>query len=437
MRVKKDPYELAESQVSTPHNVIGLFWNLLRSEAHDLSNVLDLGAGDGRFAARQNYRRYTGIEIDARAAKNAVLAKNASIQIGCAFEHDKEGYDACIGNPPYVRHHDIESPWKEKIRSQLQQQMGFPIDLHGNLYLYFLCLALLKTHSEGIVGLIIPFEWVSRPSARRIRNYIKERNWDVKVYRFQSCIFKDVLTTASITIVNKRRRKSHWTFKNISPQLRVVSRSGETGSGKAVLPHSNRGSVWAIRGMSPGSQKVFTLTEGERVHHGLTLRDVVPCATSFRHVPKAIRILDKKTFKQYFVEAGLRCWLIKSRSPKLSPRLQKYLKFVPLNERNTYTCLNQNPWYAYEDFPAPALMIHSAFTKFGPKVILNRISAKAIGSIYGIHSIQKQRFVELQQFLLDFDFESQIVSHSKVLKKIEVKQLNGVLKRWSGELGGP
>ena len=74
-----------------------------------------MGAGDARFSSGGHFSHYHGVEIDEDVARSAVLPKNATLQSICAFLHSGANYDACIGNPPYVRHHDIESPWKEEI----------------------------------------------------------------------------------------------------------------------------------------------------------------------------------------------------------------------------------------------------------------------------------------------------------------------------------
>ncbi|HEV2247242.1 MAG TPA: Eco57I restriction-modification methylase domain-containing protein [Terriglobia bacterium] len=430
MRRPKTAYELRESQVKTPQNAIALFWALLNQKRPKLDRVLDLGAGDGRFAVGGAYRRYDGLEIDPRTSPAAGLPKNARILTTCAFKHVPTGYDACIGNPPYVRHHDIEPPWKEKTISRINEDLGIKLDRHGNLYLYFLSLGLIKSSETGVVALIIPFEWVSRPSASAVRSYIHSRKWNVSVYRFSHSIFDEVLTTASISIIDKRTKSDEWTFYDVLPNLSVKSRNGVSGNSLKILSHAPRGKVWARRGMSPGTQKIFTLTEGERIHAGLQMSDVVPCVTTLRCLPRELRELNQAAFTKHLVDAGCRCWLIKSDEERISARLKGYLSNVPAAERQTYTCLNQDPWYAFETVPVPDLLFHSGFTAFGPKVLINSVGAKSVGSVYGIHCDERVPLRKLQSYLINFDFERRVVAHAKSLKKIEVRQLNSVLSRW-------
>ena len=179
--------------------------------------------------------------------------------------------------------------------------------------------------------------------------------------------------------------------------------------------------------MRLGSQKVFTLTDGERRHHGLGLNDVVPCVTSLKDIPRELRVLSKAAFKKHFIDAGERCWLIKSHESRKSKALSGYLDSIPKEARDNYTCRNQTPWYNYLPHRTPQLLFSSGFVNYGPKVLLNSIGAKAVGSAFGIHSEGRLPLRTLQQYLLDIDFEKQVVAHAGRLKKIEVKQMNSVL----------
>ena len=389
-----------------------------------------MGSGDCRFACGGIFDRYTGVEIDKRRVAVAKPPRNGKIIHDCVFQHRPSNYDACIGNPPYARHHDIENSWKDRIVARLQGELGVSLNKHCNLYIYFFCLALLKSGNDGLVGLVIPYEWVSRPAAKPLRQFIQRNLWNVDVYRFQMPIFEGVMTTASVSIVDKSRRDSEWRYFDITPEYEVRTRHGITDSRKGLLQYSKRGKIWALRGLSPGSQKIFTLTEGQRVHAGLGRRDVMPCVTSMRNFPRGLSVLSHETFRRFFVDTGEKCWLIRSNEESRSPELNTYLASVPLKERQNYTCQHQEPWFNYGPHPEPQLLFSSGFTKFGPKIVINPVGARAVGSILGIHSKIKIPVRRLQKHLLRINFEKQVVAHSNKLKKVEVKQLNAVLNEF-------
>jgi predicted RNA methylase len=430
MTRSRTAYELSESQVTTPEPVVSLFWQLTKQYRNHFTSVLDMGAGDCRFARGGSFDRYVGVEIDRKRFSTANLPHNGQVLHGCVFRHASANYDACIGNPPYARHHDIQTDWKERTVVRLERELDVCINKHCNLYVYFFLLGLLKSRCDGLVALVIPYEWVSRPSAAALREYIERNRWNVSVYRFQMPIFKEVMTTASISIVDKASGDGRWTFYDITDKYDVTKRRGITNSKHQVLDYQKRGSIWGLRGLSPGTQKVFTLTEGERIRNGLSKRDVVPCVTTLRNVPLSLRSLSPAAFQKYFVAAGHRCWLIRSYKTQRSDALNSYLESVPPKSRETYTCRNQKPWFNYLPHPVPRILFGSGFTEFGPKVLLNSVGARAVGSVWGIHSERMVPLSRLQSYLLNINFERRVVAHAKTLKKVEVRQLNAVLNQF-------
>ena len=196
---------------------------------------------------------------------------------------------------------------------------------------------------------------------------------------FCRSIFSGVLTTASITIIDKKDRTGHWRFFDIDSQQAISPRKGPSAAGSAVLQYADRGAIWAMRGLSPGSQSVFTLSEGERIHYGLSLKDVVPCVTTLRHLPSTVRTLTMASFKRHFVEQGARCWLIRSFSGRRSAALDAYLSSVPKHIRENYTCRNRKQWSCFTPHPVPDILVSSGFTAFGPKVVRNLIGRMPSG----------------------------------------------------------
>jgi hypothetical protein len=432
MTQPRTAYELSESQVTTPKPVISLFWRLTKQYRDHFTSVLDMGAGDCRFSTGGPFDRYVGVEIDRKRVATAKPPAKGKIIHSCVFRHAAADYDACIGNPPYARHHDIQTAWKERTVARLEREMDVSLNKRCNLYIYFFCLGLLKSSQEGLVALVIPYEWVSRPSAAALREYIQRHCWNVAVYRFQMPIFEGVMTTASVSIVDKARAEGRWNYYDITPGYDVVKREGIADSRQGVLDYEKRGKIWGLRGLSPGSQKIFTLTEGERVRNGLSKRDVVPCVPTLRSVPRVQRTLSRSTFEKHFVKAGQRCWLIRSYGEKRSDSLNAYLESVPAKARQTYTCKNQTPWFKYFPHPVPQILFSSGFTEFGPKILINSIGARAVGSVWGVHAVNKLPLRRLQTYLLKVNFEKQVVAHAKTLKKVEVKQLNAVLNAFVG-----
>ncbi len=427
MKAKSRAYLSRNWKIATPKNIIPLFWEITHQHKKQFYSVLDMGAGDGRLSCGGNYNKYIGVEIDRKIVPNFINPKS-SFFYGCVFEHPDNNYSACIGNPPYLRHNEIANSWRDRIINRFKRATDVKLDERSNLYTYFILLGLQKAEPTGLVSLLIPYDWAFLPSSNPIREYIKSNGWSVFLYRFNYLVFEEVLTTASICIINKATTNADWKYFDINNDSIVTEVYSFTESGKLALGYENRGRVWAMRGLSPGSKKIFTLTESERNKFKLSKKDVRPCVTSFKELPIHLKNLDVDNFEKYFISKNKKCWLIKT-DKKLTTSLKKYLKKIPKEQRNSWTCLNQKPWYKYRLHPIPKLLMSSAFKESGPRILSNDITAIAVGSVIGIHTASEINISYIHKELQKFDFNSRLIPREQGLKKIAIKQVNAVLNQ--------
>lgn len=423
---ERDLY-LQKCQVDTPPGVVEGIWKLLLKKRKTFKRVVDYGAGDGKFAIGGDYGQYTGFEVDQKRLPTSNLPPNASVKKECAFLSTDADFELCIGNPPFVRHHDVDKVWYRDVCRNLDQQLGFRLDQRSNAFLLFLAKALLATNEKGIVALVIPFEWVSRPAAEGLRNYIKNRSWEVKVYRFTEDIFDGVMTTASLTIIDKSKKCDSWKYFEISKNFAVKGRKFASGETELFEYARRTEKNFAQRGLSPGGQKIFCLTEGQRIHNRLTVGiDVVPCVTTMRHWQEPFQALGKQEFQRFYVQAGVRCWLVKTWGP-VSKELRGYLEQVPEDERDNYTCNHRKEWWKIPEHKPADIIYSSAFVGKSPKFLINKVRAVAVGTVQGIHCVQAKNRVALCEELASIDFNAGVVAHSGKLRKIEVGQMNKIV----------
>lgn len=431
IRMKPTEFELSNSQVDTPPIISKLTWDIVGRYRSSIHSVLDLGAGDGRFALSGIYGTYQGVEIDRTRIRGMRLPERAKMHVGCAFTFPGDDYSVCIGNPPYVKHHDLDEVWRDKTAERMGEELGVVVNRKANLYVYFLALALQKTKADGLVAMVVPMEWTIRPSAEWLRTYIANNKWDVDIYRFKDRIFHGVETTASITIVNKKNGEGRWNYFDIRRDASTDTHVITAAKGISCIAYEKRGTVWGMRGMSPGTQEIFTLTEGERIHAGLKREDVVPCVTSLRRFPTNEPTLNSSAFKKHFIDAGEKCWLIRSFEDDMHPRLSVYLHGIPEPQRQTWTCLNREVWYRFPIHPVPGMLVSGGFSGKGPKTVINLVKAHAVGAVHGIHS--DNRFLSwrsVQTYIERINFARKVLSHSGALRKIEIRQLNCVLNAY-------
>ncbi len=426
---------LNRCQIDTPKPLVASMWEHVAGYRDQINTAVDFGAGDGRFSASGLYGKYIGYEIDNRRCGS--VGRNAVIRKECAFSTSISDADLCIGNPPFVRNQDIPDGWRNKVAKVLEKRAGVKLSGLANAWQYFFLLGLVSIKSDGLCVLIIPFEWVSRPSAGNIRNYIKSNQWNVDVYRLSDKTFSSVLTTASITVVDKLQRHGRWRYFEETDVGKFRPVPSPCGSNEGVLPYASKSACTletprATRGLSPGSQKVFVLTEGERIFNGLHLRsDVIACVTSLRPLPNDVTVLDQTVFDKFYRKAGQKCWLIRT-DKCMSKRLIAYVESLPEELYQTKTCRERDIWWNFRMPNTPDVLMAQTFKQGFPKAVKNVVGAKAVGGVCGIYNLTSAQINELVSGLDGMDFSDRIVSYANGLHKIEINQLNYVLTSYFG-----
>jgi hypothetical protein len=422
---------LARCQVSTPESIVPVVWKIASKYRDSFLDVLDAGAGDGRFALNGKFDRYFGYEIDSSKQLLEGFPVNGKVINACAFsDADLRQYDLSIGNPPYARHHDIGKAWREQVRGWIRKNTGENPSGLSNAYLYFLWLSLICTTADGLVVLVIPFEWVSKPTAASLREFIARNGWALDVYKFAKDPFPRVLTTASVTVIDKKRSDGAIRYFTIDDSGVATSILTPTRSNLPALNYRKRGSeAFAQRGLSPGGQKIFVLTEEERTRHGLIVGvDVLPCVTSMKNISDAVQSLTPHIFDRFYVRSGKRCWLI-STSDEMSSQLEKYLAGIPLSERSNSTCSNRKVWWKYNVPKVPQALYASGFRGKTTKVVVNKVGAINVGAVCGIYAKSGATVKKLVSAIRNVSLDSEVVAVSKGFTKIEINQMNAFIQR--------
>ena len=424
---------LDRCQVDTPRSIVDALWSRVRELRPTVGKVVDFGAGDARFAEAQDFAEYVGYEIDQQRFKQASLPPRAKLLARCAFTDDIDDADICLGNPPYVRNQDLPPGWRTRAADILRKRTGVNISGLANAWQYFFLLALASLKPHGLCALIIPYEWVSRPSVKALRDYIRLHRWNVSVYRLVDATFNHVLTTSSITLIDKAHREGQWRFFQHEGAERFVPLTSPTTSDLGVIPYLARrdrltGTPWAQRGLSPGSQKALSLTEGERVRNDLSIgSDVVPCITSLRRLPAGTDELDRQTFNAVFRDQGAKCWLVRTdHSP--SAALKLYLDSVPPNLYDTSTCRQRELWWRFPMPPIPDALLAQSFKRTFPKCVRNTVHARAVGGVCGLYDLEPDHLDVVLSGFNRMDLRDRVVAHSNGFRKIEIGQINTLLR---------
>lgn len=292
------------------------------SEKSKPERIVDPGVGSARFllkaATTFPKARLYGVEVD---PLSAILARANLAARGYAARSEVvlrdfreglpkiEGRTLFIGNPPYVRHHQIEPKWKKWLTAEATG-LGLEASQLAGLHVHFFLAIALNAKPGDYGALITAAEWLDVNYGKVVRELFLSKlgGQAVIVIEPTAAPFPDAATTAAITcfdIATKpatmrlRRVKSLKNLKDLSggrqirrERLEVESRWSRLtyGSRQSPVGYVELGELCRVhRGQVTGANRIWI--SGEHTEH-LPDRVLFPTITKARELISAGKVLE-------------------------------------------------------------------------------------------------------------------------------------------------
>ena len=248
----------AEGQYMTPDGIVSMILNSIGyTGQHVLTKtIMEPSFGDGAFLINIIQRIITegkksgltefeigsiinnkvfGIEKDENLYNRALKRLNSLLDVYdiknvtwdnlicgdtlIAYKTFESCLDYVVGNPPYVRIHNIPNEYRDAVK-----EFRF-VNGMIDLYIVFYEIGLLMLNDTGKLGYISPNSFMKNTSQRAFRNYLVESKYISAIYDFKtSKIFDDADTYTCICILNKNNRRKDFSvdYKEFSMYQMVV-----------------------------------------------------------------------------------------------------------------------------------------------------------------------------------------------------------------------
>ena len=198
----------------TPARIVTAMTGLAKRDSPDVMRVVDCGAGSGRFsiAFANAYSDAQVVAVESDPLACSVLRKNLSAaglrERVTVVEGDFldlelpriEGQTLFAGNPPYVRHHDID-PGRKAWLTRTAGELGLRASGLCGLHVYFF-LKIASIAREGDAGILITSsEWLETSYGRVVRELLAGRLGGTRIHAVdpQTRLFADAQVTSAIT----------------------------------------------------------------------------------------------------------------------------------------------------------------------------------------------------------------------------------------------
>jgi adenine-specific DNA-methyltransferase len=219
------------------------------------ARVVDPGTGSARFLVAAGHcwpaAILAGVETDPLAAMigRATLAAAGMAGRSVITLADYRSLDLpaatgptlFLGNPPYVRHHQIPAPWKEWLKATAASQ-GLSASGLAGLHVHFLLATAVLARPGDAGVLITAAEWLDVNYGALARSLLLGPLGGEAVQLLDATlpVFGDAMTTAAITCFRPGRRPPSVRLRSVADLAGLADLAGGRPVPRAVLAASRR-----------------------------------------------------------------------------------------------------------------------------------------------------------------------------------------------------
>ena len=383
------------------------------AEAHHRpGRIVDPGTGSARFLMSAGLAfpqaELIGVDIDPLAAILARanlavtgLSDRARIIVGDyrRFTDRTAGSTLYIGNPPYVRHHQITPKWKDWLFNEAAK-VGLTASKLAGLHVHFF-LATVRNAKPGDFGAFITAsEWLDVNYGALVRSLVLSGlgGQSITVIEPTAQPFPDAATTAAITTFEIGSKPSSIFFR------RVDSLRNLDGLNKGRKVHRDRlaaESRWSYltRAAEKPPEGYVELGELCRVHRGQVTgaNDVwiagehsanLPDSVLYRSVTRARELfeadglLDDPSKLRFVIDIPIELDALDAAERRAVDRFLKIAREMGGNKG--YVASHRKAWWSV-GLRSPAPIISTYMARRPPAFVVNKADARHINIAHGLY----------------------------------------------------
>lgn len=417
VRLRSPENRRVRGAVYTPRAIVAAMVAWARAEpGPPPARIVDAGSGSGRFllAAARAFpgAQLAAVEIDPLAVTllraNAVAAGFADRLTVHQGDYrtfappEIEGRTLFIGNPPYVRHHQIPEAAKEWF-AETAARLGIRASKLAGLHIHFF-LRTREIAKRGDFGVFITAsEWLDVNYGAVLRHLLTDGlgGTSLQVLDATTHPFEGAMTTGAITCFRVGNRPKTFTVRTVADLDHLMPLS----EGKAVAWSTvARASRWSTL-IRPAARKpagVIELGELFRVHRGqvtgcnaawiagpcaarLPARFLQPSITRAREIFACDAVLRSNAHLRRVIDLPVDLDELTAAERREVGRFLTWAK--SLGADRTYIATHRRAWWAVElHEPPPILCTYMA--RQPPAFVLNHAKVRLLNIAHGLYPVQ-------------------------------------------------
>lgn len=412
LRLRSSLQRRSDGAVYTPSAIVESMMSWLSSQAVP-HRIVDPGAGSGRFILAAGKRfpsaELVGVEMDPLAAlmlranlhvhgwthrANVLVQDYRTVKLS-AFNRTT----AFIGNPPYVRHHDISDIWKKWYAVRFSE-FGIKASALAGLHLHFFLQTRLLAKEGDVGAFITSSEWLDVNYGSALRQLLIDELGGLALHVLAPTVeaFPGTATTAAITCFRVGETKAPMRVRSV-PTLALLN--GLSKGEEVQRDRFQNEKRWSIivRPTTPHRDGEIELGELFRVHRGQVTgaNSIWIAGKTAENLPDAIK-MPSVTKAKDLIEAGdtLGCNKALRRVIDIPAELDQ---FGEQDQRHisaflawaraqgadqSYTAQHRKAWWSV-GLKAPAPILCTYMGRRPPQFTLNTCGARHINIAHGLY----------------------------------------------------
>ncbi len=367
---------LAELPLSTPISFIepalgsGVFYSALMLESSDRVILDAVGVEQDEAYAKIATKLFSDKDFKVLVQDFFAFARAAE---------NRSRFNLLCTNPPYVRHHHIESSLKQELQAFVLKNLGLKTSGLSGLYMYFVLLADTLLAPGGVASWLIPSEFLYVNYGQPLREYLSKHVTLLNIHQFnpESVQFDDALVSSCIVTYKKTRPEGPTSFvfsyggSVVHPEeTKTIDLKGRDSSQKWGLLHFGQDAAllqdqYALndfftvrRGIATGANDFFIIGPNIIEEYSIPRQFLKPILPSPRYLTQdVIEANPDGTPKienlKFLLDCNLPPNVVRDRHPGLWSYLQTGKK-KGLHER--YLCASKEVWY-FQEKRAPSIFM--------------------------------------------------------------------------------
>ncbi len=404
-----------DGAVYTPATIVRSMTTWLSAQGTPV-RIVDPGAGSGRFilAAGEAFpdAQLVAVEMDPLAA--LMLRANLSVRgwtdrATVLVKDYREvklprcaGMTAFIGNPPYVRHHDIAEDWKAWYASRFAK-FGIKASALAGLHLHFFLQTRLLAKAGDVGAFITSAEWMDVNYGSALRQLLLDELGGIALHVLEPTVeaFPGTATTAAITCFRVGETAEPVRVRSVDKLGHLNGLTKGTNIPREQLHAAPRWSI-VVRPFEPAMVGEIELGELFRVHRGQVTgaNNIWIAGEHAKGLPDRVK-LPAVTKAKDLIQAGahLHSAEVLRRVIDLPTELGDFTKeerrhisaFLSWAKHNgadqSYIAQHRKAWWSV-GLKAPAPILCTYMARRPPQFTLNACDARHINIAHGLYPRQ-------------------------------------------------